>query len=96
VCGLFRAMRRSCPLRTPLLRRRHLSRCFTICHGQRCRIKCSQIHRVLRPGGAFAGTDGLNSRMMRLMHLSDTFTPIDPIALPARLEEAGFRDTSLI
>ena len=54
-----------------------------------------EVHRVLRPGGAFAGTDGMNSRMMRLMHLADTFTPIDPVALPARLEEAGFRDIAV-
>jgi ubiquinone/menaquinone biosynthesis C-methylase UbiE len=54
-----------------------------------------EIHRVLRPGGTFAGTDGVNSRMMRLLHLADTFTPIDHLALPARLEEAGFRDITV-
>jgi len=51
-----------------------------------------EVHRVLRPEGAFAGTDGLNSWAMRLLHLADRLTPIDPVALPARLEEAGFRD----
>jgi len=54
-----------------------------------------EVHRVLRPGGTFAGTDGLNSRAMRLLHLPDTLTPIDPVALPARLEEAGFRDIAV-
>jgi SAM-dependent methyltransferase len=54
-----------------------------------------EIHRVLRPGGTFAGTDGLNSRAMRLLHLADTLTPIDPVALPARLEEAGFQDIAV-
>jgi hypothetical protein len=32
---------------------------------------------------------------MRLLHLADTFTPIDHLALPARLEEAGFRDITV-
>jgi hypothetical protein len=32
---------------------------------------------------------------MRLLHLADTFTPVDPVALPARLEEAGFRDIAI-
>ncbi len=54
-----------------------------------------EVHRVLRPGGTFAGTDGLNSRAMRLLHIADVFTPIDPAALQARLEEAGFREISV-
>jgi SAM-dependent methyltransferase len=54
-----------------------------------------EVHRVLRPGGTFAGTDGLDSRAMRLLHLADTLTPIDPVALPARLEEAGFQDIAV-
>jgi SAM-dependent methyltransferase len=54
-----------------------------------------EVHRVLRPGGTFAGTDGLNNRGMRLLHFAGTFTPIDPVALPARLEDAGFRDIAV-
>ncbi|HVV45438.1 MAG TPA: class I SAM-dependent methyltransferase [Bryobacteraceae bacterium] len=58
------------------------------------RLFC-EVRRVLVPGGAFAGTDGLNSVAMRLVHLADTFTPIDPATLPARLEEAGFQDVAV-
>jgi SAM-dependent methyltransferase len=54
-----------------------------------------EVRRVLRPGGAFAGTDGLNNRGMRLLHLAGTFTPIDPVSLPARLEAAGFHDIAV-
>jgi ubiquinone/menaquinone biosynthesis C-methylase UbiE len=54
-----------------------------------------EVYRVLRPGGTFAGTDGLNSRAMRLLHLADTLTPVDPAALPARLEAAGFREIAV-
>jgi ubiquinone/menaquinone biosynthesis C-methylase UbiE len=54
-----------------------------------------EVYRVLRPGGTFVGTDGLNSRAMRLLHLADTLTPIDPVALPARLEETGFQDIAV-
>ncbi|MES1260315.1 MAG: SAM-dependent methyltransferase, partial [Acidobacteriota bacterium] len=32
---------------------------------------------------------------MRLLHLADTLTPIDPAALPARLKAAGFRDIAI-
>jgi hypothetical protein len=54
-----------------------------------------EIHRVLRPGGTFAGTDGLNGRAMRLLDLADALTPVDPVALLERLEEEGFRDIAI-
>lgn len=46
--------------------------------------------RVLRPGGVLAGSDSRTSLSLRLFHLFDTFNPIDPEALPPRLEAAGF------
>lgn len=46
--------------------------------------------RVLRPGGVLAGSDSRTSPRLRLFHLFDTFNPIDPEALPLRLEAAGF------
>ena len=46
--------------------------------------------RVLRPGGTFAGADSRPSLRFRLIHLFDTMVPVDPAALPARLEAAGF------
>ncbi|MEP6716905.1 MAG: class I SAM-dependent methyltransferase [Terriglobia bacterium] len=54
-----------------------------------------EVRRVLRPGGMFVGADSLNSWAMRLLHVADTHTPIDPAALPARLEAAGFRCISI-
>ncbi len=54
-----------------------------------------EVRRVLRPGGMFIGADSLNSWAMRLLHVADTHTPIDPVALSARLEAAGFRCISI-
>ncbi|HLH08748.1 MAG TPA: class I SAM-dependent methyltransferase [Terriglobales bacterium] len=48
-----------------------------------------EIGRVLRPGGELVGTDTLPSTLMRLIHLGDTFAPVDPDTLPRRLREAG-------
>jgi ubiquinone/menaquinone biosynthesis C-methylase UbiE len=49
--------------------------------------------RVLRPGGVFAGTDSIGTgAVFKLIHIGDTLNPIDPDGLPARLEQAGFRD----
>jgi SAM-dependent methyltransferase len=50
----------------------------------------SEVARVLRPGGCFAGTDSLGvGRLFRLIHVGDTLAPIDPAGLPARLQRAG-------
>lgn len=49
-----------------------------------------EIRRVLRPGGDVAGSDSLPGALMRVIHLGDTFVPVDPDALPARLSAAGF------
>src|SRR5262245_47007184 len=38
----------------------------------------TEARRVLRPGGVFAGFDGVGSLLFRLIHLGDTYTPIDP------------------
>lgn len=46
--------------------------------------------RVLKPGGAFVGSDTLTSLFMRLMHIGDDFVPIDPDNFGARLNTAGF------
>lgn len=51
-----------------------------------------EVRRVLRPGGVFAGTDSLMSFSMRLIHIFDTLTPVDPKSFGARLESAGFED----
>lgn len=55
----------------------------------------AETHRVLRPGGLFAGSDGLDSFGFRLIHLFDTLVVVPPETLPARLEAAGFEDVSI-
>lgn len=52
----------------------------------------NEVHRVLRPGAVFAGSDSQPSWKLRLVHLRDTFVPVDPVALPGRLHTAGFVD----
>jgi SAM-dependent methyltransferase len=46
--------------------------------------------RVLRPHGIFAGVDSLNSLLMRVFHIGDTMTLVDPGTLASRLIAAGF------
>lgn len=55
----------------------------------------SETHRVLRPGGVFAGTDSLTSWRWRLYHLFDTCVPVDPDRMGERLERAGFRQVAV-
>lgn len=50
----------------------------------------AEAHRVLRPGGLFAGTDSRLNLRFRLLHLFDTMVPVDPVTLPGRLTAAGF------
>ena len=53
----------------------------------------AEAHRVLRPGGVFAGTDSIGTgALFKLIHVGDTLNPIDPDSLPGRLERAGFDD----
>lgn len=48
------------------------------------------VHRLLRPGGAFLGTDTVDGELIRQFHDGDVFVPIPPDALGSRLEQAGF------
>lgn len=73
--------------------------CFTMLHHVRSpelqdRL-LSEVCRVLRPGGIFAGTDGLWSRRMKWLHYRDTLVAIDPKTFGARLEAAGFVDVDI-
>jgi SAM-dependent methyltransferase len=54
-----------------------------------------EAYRVLKPGGVFVGADSACSLRMRLFHLADIMTTIDPQQLPARLESAGFEDVKI-
>lgn len=53
-----------------------------------------EVRRVLRPGGAFVCIDSVNfqSLHMRMIHIGDKITPVDPATLSGRLEAAGFSE----
>ena len=55
----------------------------------------AEAHRVLKPGGVFLGTDGIDTPEMRELHVDDIFMPVDPEALPDRLAAAGFGDVTV-
>jgi SAM-dependent methyltransferase len=55
----------------------------------------AEVHRVLRPGALFVGTDSRDLASIRAGHVDDTFVPVDPLTLPERLAAAGFVDTKL-
>jgi len=50
----------------------------------------AEVARVLRPGGVFAGVDSLDLDFIRAGHADDTFVPVPPDEIGARLERAGF------
>ena len=51
----------------------------------------AEVARVLRPGGAFVGTDSLGRGIgFWLLHIGDTKVLIPPAGLPGRLTAAGF------
>ncbi|TMK89544.1 MAG: class I SAM-dependent methyltransferase [Actinobacteria bacterium] len=55
----------------------------------------AEVHRVLRPGGQFVAVDSLDNDAIRAGHVDDTFVPVDPDTLGARLEAAGFEATEI-
>lgn len=67
--------------------------CFTMLHhvpsAQLQDRLFAEAHRVLQPGGLFAGTDSRSSLTFRLIHLADTLVPVDPDTLAGRLAAAG-------
>jgi SAM-dependent methyltransferase len=70
--------------------------CFTMLHHVATVDLQDQIfaetHRVLRPGGVFAGSDSTASDDLREFHHDDIYNPIDPTGLADRLRRAGFAD----
>ncbi|WP_214403748.1 class I SAM-dependent methyltransferase [Pseudonocardia lacus] len=73
--------------------------CFTMLHhvpsARRQDMLFAQAHRVLAPGGTFAGSDSTVSRSFRLLHVGDTMVPLDPATLGDRLAAAGFVDVAV-
>lgn len=55
----------------------------------------AEVHRVLRPGGTFVGSDSLSSRTFEMFHWFDTLVPVDPETFEGRLETAGFEQISI-
>ncbi|MFF4156438.1 class I SAM-dependent methyltransferase [Streptomyces sp. NPDC001678] len=68
--------------------------CFTMLHHvpspARQDALFAEAHRVLRPGGVFAGCDSLSNWRFRLIHWGDTCVPVPPATLETRLRAAGF------
>ena len=54
-----------------------------------------EVHRVLKPGGIFVGIDSLDLDVIREGHVDDTFVPVDPGSLGARLQAAGLDSLEL-
>lgn len=52
----------------------------------------AEVCRVLRPGGLFMASDSIRSERLAGLHEDDIYNPVDPEALPARLERAGFAE----
>jgi len=55
----------------------------------------AEAWRVLRRGGVFAGFDGVGSFLFRLVHLGDTYNPVNPDTFRQRLEAAGFAQVTV-
>jgi ubiquinone/menaquinone biosynthesis C-methylase UbiE len=54
-----------------------------------------EAYRVLRPGGAFLGSDSLPSDGLHHFHEGDTYNPVEPAAFLTRLQTAGFDEITL-
>lgn len=55
----------------------------------------SEAFRVLRPGGVLVGSDSLASDELERFHEEDTYNPIEPDTLPARLHSLGFEQITV-
>jgi ubiquinone/menaquinone biosynthesis C-methylase UbiE len=55
----------------------------------------AEVHRVLQPGAPLVAGDSLASAELEEHHVGDTYNPIDPATLSARLEAAGFHDVEV-
>ena len=54
-----------------------------------------EVARVLRPGAPLVASDSLRSDELAAQHVDDTYNPVDPDGLEARLQHAGFTDVAI-
>jgi ubiquinone/menaquinone biosynthesis C-methylase UbiE len=50
----------------------------------------AEVARVLRPGALFVASDSIASEELAAFHHDDTYNPVDPSTVEARLTAAGF------
>lgn len=50
----------------------------------------AEVQRVVKPGGLFVTSDSIGRDDLREFHEGDTYMPVDPDTVQARLENAGF------
>jgi ubiquinone/menaquinone biosynthesis C-methylase UbiE len=55
----------------------------------------AEVFRVLRPGGAFLGSDSLPSDDLHRFHEGDVYNPVEPAAFLTRLQTIGFASITL-
>jgi ubiquinone/menaquinone biosynthesis C-methylase UbiE len=55
----------------------------------------AEVARVVRTGGLFVACDSLASEGLAELHEGDTYVPMDPDGLAARLERAGFEQVDV-
>ena len=67
---------------------------FTMLHHVPTRARQDRVlaeaFRVLRPGGAFLGSDSLASDDLHHFHADDVYNPVEPAAFLTRLQTLGF------
>jgi len=55
----------------------------------------AEVHRVLRPGASFYGTDSRDLDPIRTFHTGDDFVPLGEDAVAGRLQRAGLTDVEV-
>lgn len=74
--------------------------CFTMLHHVPTLALQNKIlaeaFRVLRPGGVLIGSDSLASSGLHDFHAGDTYNPVDPASVLARLQTIGFGSMTIM